>query len=124
MIVREMVFDRPTGAALPMPSFAPDIPDGAAGPLSATGWARAYGMMLSYESAIDAAGFKTEAEMKAETSPRLVLLAMVDDLGSVTFTYAGEGRQLTAEAIRAHFETRRENDPDNTGNRDPSGPEI
>lgn len=55
-------------------------------PESVEDWQTIYRGMVSYESALDEAGYETEAEMKAPDAPVLVHLCKISEDGSITYT--------------------------------------
>ncbi|MCE6959364.1 hypothetical protein LAZ40_09900 [Cereibacter sphaeroides] len=103
MIFREMIFDTPQGDAKPLPTTAPRPLNGDRAPMGARDWAAIYSTLASYESAIDAAGFETEAEMKDPASPRKVIGVTIDDEGTVNGTWNRRSFELTASEIFTHF---------------------
>ena len=75
-------------------------------PDTAEGWAQLYGGMVSYESALDAAGYERESEMDAPDAPVLVMLCDIDGGGTISFTDFRPGvqvndrkRQVSADQI-------------------------
>jgi hypothetical protein len=61
-------------------------PDTRKAPETAEDWKHVYHGMMSYESALDAAGYELESEMKEPDAPVLVHLCKIDDAGSITYT--------------------------------------
>lgn len=78
-------------------------------------WATAYGAMVSYESALDAAGYERESDMKAPGAPVFVTLARIFQDGSVEVRTPATGtmRASAAEIIA-------QNEPSATGPDDDS----
>lgn len=67
---------------------------------SAEDWASIYGAMISYESALDAAGYEQESEMREPGAPVLVTLARIFHDGSVEVHTPATGViRATAAAI-------------------------
>lgn len=78
-------------------SQAPSEPD--ARPATADDWAAVYGGMTSYESALDAAGYMFEREMKEPDAPVLVLLCRITTEGSVLYRPKGGSAEVEVSAV-------------------------
>jgi hypothetical protein len=102
--MREMGFRIPADGGRPEPILPPGGVPGA--PSSAVDWARAYGGMVSYESAIDALGFETEAEMKA--SDVRVLLMEIRPSGSISGFWKERRFFFTAAEMAERMERARD----------------
>jgi len=89
-VFREFIFSAEFGPnGQRMLSFAPSWPE-KAGPES---WAGAYGGLVSYESAIDAAGYATEREMLDAKAANKVIMAAVDGSGNMHMVKNAMGKE-------------------------------
>lgn len=100
--LREMIFDITDQRSL-VPSFKPTSPADGRFPSSAKEWARVYGALYSYDSAIDAAGFETEDEMRAPQATRTVVMVKISDDGTIKGTWLGSEFSFTPAQVFAHF---------------------
>lgn len=101
-VLREMIFDITEQREL-VPSFKPTSPADGKYPTTAKEWARAYGTLYSYESAIDAAGYETEADMRSPAANRTVVMVEIDDQGRINGTWLGNDFTFTPAQVFAHF---------------------
>lgn len=75
-------------------------------PWRARDWANAYHGMISYGAALAAAGFRSEAELKAAKAPVLIVHAIVEDDGTLLVCTSSLRRRVSpAEIFAAHGQT-------------------
>jgi len=102
MLIREILLDR---QAFDRGEIRlSEAPAGDPKTLDAAGFAFAYGGMVSYESALDAAGYATEEEMDEPEAKVLVMQAEIHDDGRIVVLSRGDEFSAEAKDIYAAHE--------------------